>query len=131
MKEAQRASAAMDLRGVYQVVRCLAPKAPRRLTQLRGPQHQMHTRTEEAEIFCQYFSTKFTSKDDWSCQPTDHNHSEHDAGGEVGIDASQLTQLLMAAPLRKAVPPGHPPSAIWRLCADITANKPEQVINSG
>ena len=36
MKEAQRASAAMDLRGVYQVVRCLAPKAPRRLTQLRG-----------------------------------------------------------------------------------------------
>ena len=27
MKEAQRASATMDLRGVYQVVRCLAPKA--------------------------------------------------------------------------------------------------------
>ena len=131
MKEAQRASAAMDLRGVYQVVRCLAPKAPRRLTQLRGPQGQMHTRTEEAEIFCQYFSTKFTSKDDSSYQPIYHNHSEHDDGREVGIDAAQLTQLFMAAPLRKAVPTGHPPSAIWRLCADITANKLEQVINSG
>ena len=131
MKEAQRASAAMDLRGVYQVVRCLAPKAPRHLTQLRGPQGQMHTRTEEAEIFCQYFSTKFTCKDDWSYQPTVHHHSVHDAGGEVGIDAAQLTQLLMAAPLCKAVPTGHPPSAIWRLCADLTATKLEQGINSG
>ena len=36
MQEAQRASAATDLRGVYRVVRSLAPKTPRRMTQLRG-----------------------------------------------------------------------------------------------
>ena len=131
MKEAQRASAAMDLRGVFQVVRSLAPKAPRRMTQLRGPQGQMHTRTEEAEIFCEYFGGKFTSRDEWCYQPTELNHKEHEAEMEVGIDADQLTQLLLTAPLRKAVPTGHPPSATWRLCADITANKLEQVINSG
>ena len=91
----------------------------------------MHTKMEEAEIFCKYFSTKFTSQDDWSYQPTVNNHNEHDAGGEVDIDAAQLTQLLMAAPLRKAVPTGHPPTPIWHLCADLAATKLEQVINSG
>ena len=64
----------------------------------------MHTRTEEAEIFCEYFGSKFTSKDEWCYQPTERNHNEHETGMEVGIDAAQLTQLLMTAPLRKAVP---------------------------
>ena len=99
------------------------------MTQLRRPQGQMHTRTEKVEIFCEYFSTKFTSKDDWSYQSESTNNPVCDDGGEVGIDAAQLEQLPMAAPLRKAVPTGHPPSAIWRLCADLTATKLEQVIN--
>ena len=47
----------------------------------------------------------------------------------MGIVAAQLEQLLLAAPLRKTVPTGHPPSAMWRLCADLTATKLEQVLS--
>ena len=40
-----------------------------------------------------------------------------------------LEDSLSHAPLRKAVPPGHPPSSIWRLCSDIVADKVCQVID--
>ena len=130
MKQAQRASAAMDLSGVYQVVRSLAPKAPRRMTQLRGPQAKCTPGRRKLRYFVSISAISSRPRMNGVINRL-NIINEHDTGREVGIDAAQLTQLLMTAPLRKAVPTGHPPSAIWRLCADITANKLEQVINSG
>ena len=69
------------------------PQGPQTPDTTAWSQGQMHTRKEEAEVFCQYFSTKFTSKDDWSYQSATTNHLACDDGEEVGINAVQLEQL--------------------------------------
>ena len=50
MKEAELASRKHDLRSVYNIVRSLAPKAPRARTQLKGKDGGMLSRAEEAEV---------------------------------------------------------------------------------
>ena len=123
MAEAEIASRKHDLRSVYNIVRSLAPKAPRKRTQLKGKEGSLLSRTEEADVFCEHFKKKFTSTDEWS-----FNANLLYTGTEIRtyselqlVDETQLQQDLLKAPLRKAVPPGHPPSAIWRLCADLAA----------
>ena len=85
----------------------------------------MMTRSEEATCFHQHFTNKFTATidalmklDGLVFQPT--NAVEEAPAGPL-LHSSTLEQHLNKAPLRKAVPQGHPPSAIWRLCSDITA----------
>ena len=124
MREAQIASSNQDMWGIYQVVRGLAPKAPRKRTQLRGTQGKLLNQTEEAMAFCDHFGSKFTAVDGWQHDPNGGN-PQHVPGYEVVcVESTWLTELLLKAPLRKAVP-----RAIWRLGADLTAAKTEEVIN--
>ena len=122
---AERAAQSHNQRLLYQVIRTLAPKARRSRPQLRDAQGHMMTRSEEATCFHQHFTTKFTATiedlmklDGLVFQPT--NAVEEAPEGPL-LHSSALEQHLNKAPLRKAVPQGHPPSAIWRLCSDITA----------
>ena len=122
---AERAAQSHNQRLLYQVIRTLAPKARRNRPQLRDAQGHMMTRSEEATCFHQHFTTKFTATidalmklDGLVFQPT---YAVEAAPEGPLLHSSTLEQHLNKAPLRKAVPPGHPPSAIWRLCSDITA----------
>ena len=131
MAEAEIASRKHDLRGVYNIVRSLAPKAPRRRTQLKGNEGNLLSRTEEAMLFCARFKQKFTSTDAWRFDATLlYDSSETRDRSELQlVDEAQLQQDLLKAPLRKAVPPGHPPSATWRLCADLAATTIATALN--
>ena len=94
----------------------------------------MMTRSEEATCFHQHFTTKIAATidalmklDGLGVQPT--NALEEAPEGPL-LHPSALEQHLNKAPLRKAVPQGHPPSAIWRLCSDITAAQVCRVLDS-
>ena len=131
MAEAEIASRKHDLRSVYNIVRSLAPKAPRRRTQLKGKEGSLLSRTEEATLFCAHFKQKFTCTDAWRFDANLlYDSSELGECSELQlVDAAQLQQDLLKAPLRKAVPPGHPPSATWRLCADLAATTIATTLN--
>ena len=131
MAEAEIASRKHDLRSVYNIVRSLAPKAPRRRTQLKGNEGSLLSRTEEATLFCEHFEQKFTSTDAWRFDANLlYDSSETRDRSELQlVDAAQLQQDLLKAPLRKAVPPGHPPSATWRLRADLAATTIATTLN--
>ena len=79
MKEAELASRKHDLRSVYNIVRSLAPKAPRTRTQLKGKDGGMLSRAEEAEVFCEHFKQKITSANAWRYDTATlyFNHVEH------------------------------------------------------
>ena len=131
MKEAELASRKHDLRSVRNIVRSLAPKAPRARTQLKGKDGGMLSRAEEAEVFCEHFKQKFTSANAWRYDAATLylNNIEHSQNSQQLIDCEQLCHELLKAPLRKAVPPGHPPSATWRLFADLAATTITTVLN--
>ena len=50
--------------------------------------------------------------------------------GNIQIDDFALRRAYAAAPLRKAVSSGHPPSAVWRLLAQEAAVTVSQVVNN-
>ena len=131
MNEAELASKKHDLRSVYNIVRSLAPKASRARTQLKGKDGGMLSRAEEAVVFCEHFKQKFTSVHAWryEAETLYSSHKEHALSSLQLVDSEQLHQELQNAPLRKAVPPGHPPSATWRLCADLTATTIATILN--
>ena len=79
-----------DMRGIYQVVRGLAPKAPRKRTQLRGTHGKLLNQTEEAVAFCDHFSSKFTAVDGWQHDPYGGN-PQHAPEYVVCVDSTQLT----------------------------------------
>ena len=131
---AEQAANSHNQRLLYQVVRSLAPKSRRGRPQLRDSGGRMMTRSEEAACFHAHFTDKFTAGTDArSAQCEDYSayhlaKQEGDSGCEPYLSPQALEDHLSHAPLRKAVPPGHPPSSIWRLCSDIVAEKVCQVI---
>ena len=116
MQEAEQHAATSNIRGIYQIIKRLAPKQARRRMQLRGPEGQMLSPTEELDMLEHHFSSRFTattSQDramastQWPCQ------------APVEINAATLCAHILQVPRRKAVPAGHPPSATWRIYADL------------
>ena len=91
----------------------------------------MLSRAEEAEVFCEHFKQKFTSAHAWRYDSATlyFSHIEHSQNSQQLIDSEQLCQELLRAPLRKAVPPGHPPSTTWRLRADLAATTIATILN--
>ena len=124
MVEAEFASRKHDLRSVYNIARSLAPKAPRKRTQLKGEEGSLLSRAEEAILFCEHFKKKFTSVDAgcFDARTLYTSSVACDNSKLQLVDGAQLQQDLLKAPLRKAVPPGHPPSATWRLRADLSGS---------
>ena len=130
---AERAAQSHNQHLLYQVVRTLAPKARRSRPQLRDANGQMMTRSEEATCFHQHFATKFTATIDALMkldEPGVQSTNAEEAPEGPLLHPSALEQHLNKAPLRKAVPQGHPPSAIWRLGSDITAAQVCKVLDS-
>ena len=116
MREAEQHAATNNSRGIHQIIKRLAPKQARRRMQLRGPDGQMLPPTEELDLLETHFSSRFratTAQDramasqQWQCQ------------APLEIDAATLCSHILQVPRRKAVPAGHPPSATWRICADL------------
>ena len=127
MNTAEQAAQNHNQRLLYQVVRALAPKAKRHRPQLRDSTGQMMTRSEEAACFHRHFTAKFAAAADALTQLETTTRLMHARQGEPcegpTLQPEALARHLQHAPLRKAVPPGHPPSAIWRLCSDIIATR--------
>ena len=94
----------------------------------------MMTRSEEATCFHAHFTDKFTASADVEdaqnidCSAYHLTCQDDTCRCEPLLSPQALESHLSHAPLRKAVPPGHPPSSIWRLCWDIVAEKVCQVI---
>ena len=135
MHIAEQAASSHNQRLLYQVVRSLAPKSKRGRPQLRDSGGRMMTRGEEAACFHAHFTGKFTTgsgAEDVPCGdysaycPVKQDNDNHSVPHLLPL---ALEDSLSHAPLRKAVPPGHPPSSIWRLCSDIVADKVCQVID--
>ena len=82
-------------------------------------------------LFCEHFKQKFTSTDAWRFDANllYDSSATRDRSELQLVDAAQLQQDLLKAPLRMAVPPGHPPSATWRLCADLAATTIATTLN--
>ena len=118
MHVAEQAANSHNQRLLYQVVRSLAPKSRRGRPQLRDSGGRMMTRSEEAACFHAHFTDKFTAGTDArSAQCEDYSayhlaKQEGDSGCEPYLSPQALEDHLSHAPLRKAVPPGHPPSSI-------------------
>ena len=103
-------------RGLYQIIKRLAPKQVRKRMQLRGHDGQMLTPDQELRLLTQHFSHRFRAT-----QPADVAMATRtwEGSGDFPLDATVLCHYIQQVPRRKAVPQGHPPSASWRLCADL------------
>ncbi|CAE7236597.1 unnamed protein product [Symbiodinium necroappetens] len=88
----------------------------RKRMQLRGNDGQMLTPDQELRLLTQHFSHRFRAT-----QPADVTMATRtwEGSGNFPLDATVLCHYIQQVPRRKAVPQGHPPSASWRLCADL------------
>ena len=116
MEEAELHARTHNSRGLYQIIKRLAPKQARKRMQLRGQDGQMLTPDQELSLLTQHFSQRFKAE-----QPEDVEMATRtwEGRGDFPLDAATLCHYIQQVPRRKAVPQGHPPSVSWRLCADL------------
>ena len=123
--EAQTCAYKHDARGLYQVIKRIAPKQTYRRLQLRDDQGTMLTPIEEADLLQSHFSARFQaeppSAGNYLTQRSEAFLGPWSLQGTPQLDAAALCLALQTIRSRKAVPANHPPGAAWRLCADIVA----------
>ncbi|CAE7206409.1 unnamed protein product [Symbiodinium microadriaticum] len=88
----------------------------RRRMQLRGPEGQMLPPAEELALLEHHFSSRFRATNVQDCAMASKQWSCREP---IEIHAATLCAHILQVPRRKAVPAGHPPSATWRICADL------------
>ena len=120
MDDAQDCAKRHDSRGLYQIVKRIAPKQPYKRLQLRDPKGLMMTPSAEVDMLQSHFRERFQAA------PQDPAVTVNLEGPwtlqqPLLLDATILCGAIQAVPRRKAVPAQHPPSAAWRLCADMIA----------
>ena len=116
MQEAEQHAATNNTRGIHQIIKRLAPKQARRRMQLRGPEGQMLPPAEELALLEHHFSSRFQATNAQDCAMASKQWSCREP---IEIHAATLCAHILQVPRRKAVPAGHPPSATWRICADL------------
>ena len=123
--QAAEAASKHDVRRLYEVVNKLSKPRQKRVA-LRGPHNDLLSAEEEADLLADHFSTRFKAvcEEDVALQQFPWS-----TVGNLQLDEFALSCAYAAAPLRKAVPPGHPPSAVWRLIAQETAVTVSRVVN--
>ena len=123
--QAAEAASKHDVRRLYEVVNKLSKPRQKRVA-LRGPRNDLLSAEEEADLLADHFSTRFKAvyEEDVALQQFPWSTE-----GNIQLDEFALSCAYAAAPLRKAVPPGHPPSAVWRLIAQETAVTVSRVVN--
>ena len=123
--QAAEAASKHDVRRLYEVVNKLSRPRQKRVA-LRGPHNELLSAEEEADLLASHFSILFKAvyEEDVALQKLPWSTE-----GNIQLDEYALSCACAAAPLRKAVPPGHPPSAVWRLIAQETAITVSRVVN--
>ena len=116
MHEAEQHAKTHNTRGIYQILKRLAPKQARRRMQLRGEEGQMLEPSAELDLLEQHFSKRFTATQQVDVELASHSW---EGTGALTLDVATVCRYIQQVPRRKAVPQGHPPSASWRLCADL------------
>ena len=116
MQEAEGHAARHNARGIYQIIKRIAPKQDRRRMQLRGEGGTMLLPQEELQLLQEHFQHRFAAQDEEDQQLMQRAWS---GTGGLKLDAYDLCRAIQAVPRRKAVPYRHPPSAAWKLCADL------------
>ena len=128
MTEAQQRADKHDSRGLYQIVKRIAPKQAYRRLQLKDSQGRMMSASAEADLLQLHFSERFSA-------PAKGDDSLLDLQGPwslqepLVLDVASLCRELQQIPRRKAVPMLHPPGAAWRLCADMISPWISQELN--
>ena len=117
-EEAKTCAYKHDSRGVYQIIRRIAPKQSRQRLQLRAADGRMLTPTEEADALEEHFAGRFRETNLCLLRQA---MGPWPAAEAPSLNPELLRDQLMQTPRRKAVPCNHPPSAVWRCCADIIA----------
>ena len=118
MEEAKTCAYKHDSRGVYQIIRRIAPKQSRQRLQLRATDGRMLTPTEEADALEEHFAGRFRETNLCLLRQA---MGPWPAAEAPSLNPELLRDQLMQTPRRKAVPCNYPPSAVWRCCADIIA----------
>ena len=123
--QAVEAASKHDVRGLYEVVNKLSKPRNKRVA-LRGQNNELLSAVEEADLLADHFAQRFQATHE---QDIALRQASWVTSGNIQIDDFALSQAYAAAPLRKAVPPGHPPSAVWRLLAQEIATTVSRVVN--
>ncbi|CAE7783692.1 unnamed protein product [Symbiodinium sp. CCMP2592] len=118
MDEARQCAYKHDTRGIFQVVNRIAPKQTRHRLQLRDAQGHMLDAAQEVDLLACHFKQRFCETDATALAAT---RGPWSTSAAPDLDPTALSQQLMLVPRRKAVPKEHPPSAVWRCCADLVS----------
>ena len=115
MAEAKTCAYKHDSRGVYQIIRRIAPKQSRQRLQLRATDGRTLTPTEEADALEEHFAGRFRETNPCLLRQA---MGPWPAAEAPSLSSELLRDQLMQTPRRKAVPCNHPPSAVWQWVCD-------------
>ena len=102
-----------DQRKVYQMVKKLAPWAPRNRVLLKDDNGKLTTKKEEHECLVSFSKALFAPQ-------TEQPHREQEVLPLV-FTLEEVRHELQITQVGKAVPPGVAPAAAWRISADLVA----------
>ena len=118
LNEAAAAASRQDMRGLYQVVRKLAPKQEYKRVQIHSQQGQILTPGEEIEELKVFFTNVYSGET---------YTMEFETPCEIpSVEA--LESALCKVRTVKAVPIGCAPTALWKHCAPVLAKHLHQLL---
>ena len=116
--EAETCAQHHDQRGLYKIINKLAPKQYRRRMQLREESGELLSPSQQQDVLVRHFCDRFSATTEAELALL---NTVWPVTASSFLEPAALEQALLAAPLLKSTPPGHPPSAARRLVADLVA----------
>ncbi|CAE7534662.1 unnamed protein product [Symbiodinium sp. CCMP2592] len=110
----ERASAAGDVRALFRLAGALLPKQPRRKVQLRGPNGELWSSTQQVDCLKTFFQDLYAPEDEPTLPPLPPLQAPT-------ISSSEAHHRLARLPVHKATPAHQAPTAAVVACADLLA----------
>ncbi|CAE7250747.1 unnamed protein product, partial [Symbiodinium sp. CCMP2592] len=110
----ERASAAGDVRALFRLAGALMPKQPRRKLQLRGPNGELWSSTQQVDCLKTFFQDLYAPEDEPALPPLPPLQAPT-------ISSSEAHRRLTRLPVHKATPAHQAPTAAIVACADLLA----------
>ncbi|CAE7668683.1 unnamed protein product [Symbiodinium sp. CCMP2592] len=110
----ERASAAGDVRALFRLAGALLPKQPRRKLQLRGPNGELWSSTQQVDCLKTFFQDLYAPEDEPALPPLPPLQAPT-------ISSSEAHHRLARLPVHKATPAHQAPTAAVVACADLLA----------
>ncbi|CAE7361477.1 unnamed protein product [Symbiodinium sp. CCMP2592] len=110
----ERASAAGDVRALFRLAGALLPKQPRRKLQLRGPNGELWSSTQQVDCLKTFFQDLYAPEDEPALPPLPPLQAPT-------ISSSEAHHRLAKLPVHKATPAHQAPTAAVVACADLLA----------